>query len=122
MIEGNYKADLPDNGPRYGDCTLRLEGGRFELQIEEWGIYSIHDGNTFRGTFREEGAGVVLEATEHYSYTEETTRRESTRKCSDRFKGRFAEPEGSKPAALDLEIPYEFPFCLRLWPVPLEKD
>lgn len=117
MIEGTYKADLPDNGPRYGDCMLELKDGRFELHIEEWGIYSIHDGNTFRGTFRAEGDSLVLEATEHYSYTEETTRQESTRKCSRRFRGRFAKPEGSKHAALDLEIPYEYPFCLRLWPV-----
>jgi hypothetical protein len=90
----------PDHGGfTGGTCVLKLDGCNFELSAWRGYIYSIDEHDTLRGTYRVEGDSLILEAREHYSYTWETEKRETTKKVKRTLVARVAGPDAVEISA-----------------------
>ena len=104
-VEGEYFGKMEWNPDRHGftggACKLALAAGSFELIFSRGYIYSIDEGDTLRGTYRIEGDSLVLEAREHYSYTWETEKQETTKKVKRTIVARLAGP-GTIEISIDL--------------------
>jgi hypothetical protein len=118
---GTYSSLLVDPEKMFGGaCTLVLSHEHFELRLHWQGPYGIYEGDTFRGTFVATRTELTLETRERYRFTEETTRQDSTERCSRRFVGRLVPGE---PAAIDLELDSgKFEHEMLPGPVRLHKD
>jgi hypothetical protein len=107
-LEGSFSGEMEydaDRGFTGGACVLKLAGGAFELGIQLGYIYSIDEGHTLRGTYSVGDDGVTLDAREHYSYTWETVKQETTRAVSRRLAATFAGPEGHRCDVLEMALP-----------------
>jgi len=117
MLEGVFSGRINSDtncGLNGGVCMLRLAAGAFELQIVRYYIYSIENGDTLRGSYTVADDRIVLDAREHYSYSWETIKQETTKPVSRKLVAKFAGPELNRTGVLDMRIDIDWPFQVLL--------